>query len=167
MLIGSPPFFVVQEFVINETNKLTIAERRFYHALLRMNGRQKDAYLLAFPYKKLKNPDTAATKMMKRVRSKCNFDQLLIESGLGLERLMVKMNQMLEAEYTKFYQDQPLGNFTDNGTQMQAAKLLADMHGVVKQVVEHQGTITFTEAIIQNYENRQLRVVGNDEHSDS
>ena len=168
MLIGSPPFLLSRRREINESDQFTIAERRFFYALLRTNGNQKAAFVLAFPHKNLKNPDSAATKMMKRIRSKYNFNALLNESGLGYERLIFKMAELLEAKNTKFYQDESLGEFPDNATQMQAAKTLAEMHGLLKQVVEHQGTITLTEAIQEAYEyHKALRLVGSDEHRDS
>jgi len=152
----------------NEADGLTVGQRRFFHAYLRM-GTQIGAFELAFPekFKKLKKPEVAACKMMKRIKENCNWDRLLSESGLGYERIFPKLEEMLEAKVTKFYQDESLGEFTDNATRMRALELLTDLHGRRKQVVEHQGTITFTDAIIQNYENRQLRLVGNDEHSDS
>ncbi len=72
---------------------------------------------------------------------------------------------MLEAVHTRFYQDKSLGDFTDNATRMRALELLVDLHGLRKQILEHQGTVTITEAIIQNYEKRKLRLVGENEHS--
>lgn len=104
---------------------------------------------------------------MKRLKQKHDWDQLLSDAGLGYERIFPKLEEMLEAKVTKFYQDESLGEFTDNATRMRALELLTDLHGRRKQVVEHQGTIILTDAIIQNYENRQLRLVGNDEYSGS
>jgi len=167
MLIGSPPFLLSRRKEINESDRLTIAERRFFYAYLRM-GEQKAAFILAFPHKKLKNPDCAATKLMKRLKEKHDWDQLLSDAGLGYERIFPKLEEMLGAKVTKFYQDKSLGEFTDNATRMRALELLTDLHGKRKQVVEHQGTITLTDAIQKNYENRKaLYLVENDEHSDT
>ncbi len=104
---------------------------------------------------------------MKRLKEKHDWDQLLSDAGLGYERIFPKLEEMLEAKITKFYQDESLGEFTDNATRMRALELLTDLHGRRKQIVEHQGTITFAEAIIKNYQDHRLRVVSNDEHSDS
>ena len=167
MPVGSPPFLLSRRREINESDRLTIAERRFFYSYLR-TGEQKAAFLLAFPHKKLKNPDSAATKLMKRLKEKHDWDQLLSDAGLGYERIFPKLEEMLEAMTTKFYQDENLGEFTDNATRMRALELLTDLHGKRKQVVEHQGTITFAQAVIQNYENRKaLYIAGKDEHSDS
>jgi len=166
MLIGFPPFLVFGRYGIKETDRLTTGERRFFFAYLK-TGKQIDAYALAFPLKQLKKPEVAACKLMKRIKAKYDWNRLLNEVGLGYERILSKLEELLEAKYTKFYQDQELGDFTDNGTRMRALELLTDLHGLRKQILEHQGTITFTEAIIQNYENRKLRLVGKDEHGDS
>ena len=130
-------------------------------------GTQIAAFALAFPHKKLKKPEIAAHKLMKRLKTKHDWDQLLSDAGLGYERIFPKLEEMLEAKYTKFYQDKSLGEFTDNSTRMRALELLVDLHGRRKQVMEVQGAVTFTEAVIQNYENRKLRLVDKDEHSDS
>lgn len=105
---------------------------------------------------------------MKRLKEKHDWDQLLSDAGLGYERIFPKLEEMLEAKVTKFYQDEPLGEFTDNATRMRALELLTDLHGRRKQVVEHQGTITLTDIIQKVHErHKTLRIVGNDEHSDS
>ena len=167
MLIGSPPFLLSRRKEINESDRLTISERRFFYAYLRM-GEQKAAFLLAFPHKKLKNPDSAATKLMRRLKEKHDWDQLLSDAGLGYERIFPKLEEMLEAKTEKFYQDRSLGEFTDNATRMRALELLTDLHGRRKQTLEVKGTITLADAIQKNYENRKaLYLVGDDEHSDS
>ena len=153
--------------MINEVDRLTISERRFFHAYLR-TGEQKAAFLLAFPHKNLKNPDAAASKLMKRLKEKHDWDQLLSDAGLGYERIFPKLEEMLEAKVTKFYKDESLGEFTDNATRMRALVLLTDLHGKRKQTLEVQGAITLTDAIQKNYENRKaLYLVDNDEHSHS
>ena len=167
MPIGSPLFLLSRRREINESDRLTISERRFFYSYLR-TGEQKAAFILAFPHKKLKNPDAAASKLMKRLKAKHDWDQLLSDAGLGYERIFPKLEEMLEAKTEKFYQDKSLGEFTDNATRMRALELLTDLHGKRKQTLEVQGAITLTDAIQKNYENRKaLYLVGNDEHSDS
>lgn len=104
---------------------------------------------------------------MHRIKDKYDWDRLLDEAGLGYERIYAKLEEMLEAKTTKHYKGIEIGEFTDNGTRMRALELLVELHGMRRQVVKHQGSITFTEAIIQNYENRKLRLVGKDEYSNS
>ena len=105
---------------------------------------------------------------MKRLKAKHDWDQLLSDAGLGYERIFPKLEEMLEAKVTKFYQDQSLGEFTDNATRMRALELLTDLHERRKQTLEVKGTITLADAIQKNYENRKaLYLVGDDEHSDS
>jgi len=49
---------------------------------------------------------------------------------------------------------------------MRALELLVDLHGRRKQVVEHTGNVTFTEAVQQAYERRQqLRLVKDEDVS--
>jgi len=79
---------------------------------------------------------------MKRLKEKHDWDQLLSDAGLGYERIFPKLEEMLEAKVTKFYQDQPLGDFTDNATRMRALELLADLHKLRKQEVKISGEIT-------------------------
>lgn len=80
--------------------------------------------------------------MMKRIKENCDWDQLLSDAGLGYERIFPKLEEMLEAKITKFYQDRSLGEFTDNATRMRALELLADLHKLRKQEVKISGEIT-------------------------
>jgi len=103
---------------------------------------------------------------MHGIKDKYDWDRLLEEAGLGYERIYAKLEEMLEATMVKHYRGQELGPYTDNGTRMRALELLVDLHGRRKQVVEHTGNVTFTEAVQQAYERRQqLRLVKDEDVS--
>jgi len=103
---------------------------------------------------------------MHRIKDNYDWERLLDEAGLGEERIYAKLEELLEATTVKHYKDQELGPYTDNATRMRALELLVDLHGRRKQVVEHTGNVTFTEAVQQAYERRQqLRLVKDEDVS--
>lgn len=79
---------------------------------------------------------------MRKIKEKYNWEKLLDEAGLGWERIMSKLTEMLDANTERFYQDQSLGVFTDNTNRMRALELLVDLHGFRKQEVKISGEIT-------------------------
>jgi hypothetical protein len=148
---------------VKEIEKLTIRERKFFEAYLR-TGKQITAFQEAFPNSKLKKPDVAACKLMRRIKDKHDWERLLEEAGLGFERIYTKLEELLEATTVKHYKDKEVGIYTDNATRIRALELLVDLHGLRKQVLEHTGNITFTEAIQEAYRRRQQLHIVKDEN---
>lgn len=58
-----------------------------------------------------------------------DWPRLLESAGLGEIRLLREVEKQLTATVTKYYQDQSLGDHTDNAVRMRATELLADLLG--------------------------------------
>lgn len=58
-----------------------------------------------------------------------------------MSRLLEEIEKGLNAEYTKFFKDESLGEFEDNTNRQRARELLADLLGVRKQKLDlhHSG----------------------------
>lgn len=152
---------------MTEIQRLTVKERRYFYAYLK-TGSQTAAFKKAFPVKaqELKKPDLAGHKIMHRIKDKYDWDRLLDEAGLGYERIYAKLEEMLEATMVKHYKGEELGPYTDNATRMRALELLVELHGRRRQVVEHQGEVTFVAAVQEAYERRrELHIVKDEDVS--
>lgn len=88
--------------------------------------------------------------MLRRIKTKIDWETFLDEAGMGIDRLLVELNRKMAAKTTKHYQDESLGDFDDNATQMRAVELLADLLGVRKQSVDvnHSGKIIHYDAVV-------------------
>jgi hypothetical protein len=62
-------------------------------------------------------------------KKKVDWPRLLESAGLGEMRLIREIENQLNAKITKYYQDQSLGDHTDNAVRMRATELLADLLG--------------------------------------
>ena len=51
-------------------------------------------------------------------------------SNLGKERIVEKLEAMLEAKQTRFFQDRPIAEVSDNPTQLKALTLLCQLHNL-------------------------------------
>lgn len=104
-----------------------------------------------------KSAHECGSRLMKRIKEKCDWEKLLEEAGLGWERIMSKLSELLEAETTKFYFGKAVANITDNSTRMRAVELLADLHGLRKQEVKISGEIkTRTEPDLSALSDHEL-----------
>ena len=119
--------------------KLTAREARF--VIERVKGASLgDAYLACLPDTHPPmtgdNARKAGWRLEKRLREKVDWSLLLDAAGLGLMRLIQEQEKRLTAMKTEFYKGEvvkgadgkPL-EVEDNGTRMEATKLLADFHG--------------------------------------
>jgi len=151
---------------MKELERLTVKERRFFYAYLE-TGKQITAFRKAFPDSKLKKPELAGHKLMHRIKDKYDWERLLEEAGLGYEKICAKLAQLTEAKVAKFNsKGEEVAIIPDNATQIKALELLVDLYGFRKQVIEHTGNVTFTEAVQQAYERRQqLRLVKDEDVS--
>lgn len=152
---------------MTEIQKLTAKERIFFYNYLKV-GTLAGAFRKAFPSKAatMKKPDLAGHKLMRRIKKKYDWDRLLDEAGLGYERIYAKLEELLEATMIKHYRGQELGPYTDNATRMRALELLVELHGRRRQVVEHQGEVTFVAAVQEAYERRrELHIVKDEDVS--
>lgn len=122
-----------------EMQKLTSRERRFLIKYLEC-GHIGNAYLYISPKTKVSNSFASGSRLMKNIKTKISWDQLLEEAGLGETRLMMELDKRLNAEHERFYQDKSLGTFEDNQTRMKATDLLADILGVKKREVKIDNT---------------------------
>lgn len=116
-------------------NKLTLRERRFLNSYV-------ETFSITESYKTI-SPDVssevaraAGSRLMRRIRTKADFETLLTDAGAGRERLVAEVLRMMSAKVTKYYQDKSLGEHDDNPTQMRAIECLADFLGVRKQSVD-------------------------------
>jgi len=126
---------------------LTARERIFFRAYVKGEC-ATNAYLKISPDISRESAAVLGPRMLKRIKKKADFEQLLEAGGLGLDRLALELEKGLNAKTTKFYQDEPLGDFEDNTVQQRARELLADFHGKRRQKVdvEHSGNIEIVPA---------------------
>ena len=123
--------------------KLTLRERAFFSALLRNGYRIGAAYMTAAPGTRKERAQDLGSKMLKNIKSKTGEWQRILElAGLDDMRLALELQRLLRAKKYKFYKGLPVSDkegkpmiLEDNGTQMNAVELLADLLGRRKMVV--------------------------------
>ena len=115
------------------TEKLTPLEWRFMCNVIREGMTLADAYIsiLADEDKDIvrRTAYNQGSIYMKKIKAKIDWDEMLAIHNLDDSRLAYEVGLRLEAETTKFYQDEELGEYADNGVRMQATKLLAELRG--------------------------------------
>jgi len=116
-------------------NKITPQERRFFKAYVK-GGNITRAYLKIRPDVTESSAASLGTRMLQRIKKKADFDHLLEAGGLGMTRLIAEVEKGLNAETTKYWQDEVVGVHEDNATQQRARELLADLLGVRKQKLD-------------------------------
>ncbi len=124
--------------------RLTVRERKFFKLILETGLTETDAYLATQPPNRPVTRDSAGelgSRMMIRIRQKAAFHDIMDAAGLTDERLARKLNELLDAEVTRYWQGVSLGEHTDNATRIRAAELLAELRGHRKQKLEHSGTV--------------------------
>lgn len=123
--------------------KLTLRERAFVSALLKNGYRIGAAYMTAAPGTRRERAQDLGSKMLKNIKSKTGEWQRILElAGLDDMRLAFDLNRLLRAKKLKFYKGLPVSTkegkpmiLEDNGSQMNALELLADLLGRRKMVV--------------------------------
>jgi len=76
------------------------------------------------------------TEVFRDPRVQAEIVNLLREKGLTDEVVIEKHRELLDAEATKWYQDQELATETDNQTQLGAVELYYKLRGLLSQKVE-------------------------------
>ena len=112
----------------SKVKRLSVREARFLLAHIE-GASLTDSYLKIAPEMDRDVAATLACRMLRRIRAKIPWEQILSEAGLGEVRLMRKLEELLEATFTKYYQNVSLGDHTDNATRMRATELLAELLG--------------------------------------
>ena len=123
------------------TNALTYREREFLK--LYFGGMaQWRAYLAT-----ARTPVTEtsakshAYRMLKRLRQKSQFQDLLVAGNLDDLRLIREINKRFRAKRTEFYQGKAVATLTDNTNLQRNTELLADILGRRKTEVELSGAV--------------------------
>jgi|TARA_Y100000310_G_scaffold271862_1_gene286566 hypothetical protein len=118
---------------LTKVDRLTIRERRFLHAYLREGLSATDAYLLiATKVITTGSARELGSRLLKRIKKKVEWTEMLDAADLGLDRLAGEMNRMLRMQKVVHYQGEEVGTYEDSGTQMRAVDLLADLLGQKK-----------------------------------
>jgi len=122
------------ETIEGATAKLTARERKFFIEYIE-TGDVTGSYLHISPDSKKENAAKSGSRLLRKIKDKVSWEQLLSEAGLGADRLLYELEQRLKAKTTKHYQDKSLGEFEDNNTRMRATELLSDILGVKQKEI--------------------------------
>lgn len=87
------------------------------------------AYLEVCPGVTEESAGTLGPRLYSRIVARVPWPQLLALAGLDDARLASELARKLEAKKTEFYQGEAVAEVEDNGTQMRAVELLADLLG--------------------------------------
>ena len=111
-----------------------------------------DAYLNVSPQNTVahRSASELGSRMMKRIKKKANWNEVLLGAGLDNMRLASEMNRMLGMQKVVYYEGKNIGKCEDSGIQMRATELLADLLGLRKQAVDvnHSGKIIHYDAVV-------------------
>lgn len=128
--------------------QLTTRERRFLKHYLRDGMDQVDAYLEAVKKADGTYPCSRATahvtacRMLARLRkSPALWQDILAAAEIDNYTLASDLHRMRTAKKTEFYQGEAVADVEDNGTQMRAIELIAELLGH-KKAIDLSGVIT-------------------------
>ena len=93
------------------------------------------------PQTKDESTRRSASRFFARIKQKIDWPQLLELAGIGLDRVILELNDKLTAKKTEFHQGIAVAECEDNGTQMRALELLAELHGLKKREIKFKGEI--------------------------
>lgn len=133
--------------------RLRLIEAKFLQAYL-AGANQTDAYLVVRPNVSRQTAGARGCLIMKRIREKVPWKDLLEACDLGEIRLIAELRKRLEAKKT---------DDADNTTRMRATELLAEMLGKKKADI---GLVPGTELVIR-YQAIEPGIVNVDESRDT
>ena len=82
-----------------------------------------------------------SSRFFSRIKQKIDWPQFLELAGIGVDRVIRELNDKLTCKKTEFHQGIAVAECEDNGTQMRALELLAELHGLKKREVKFSGEI--------------------------
>jgi len=109
--------------------ELTPKEKEFLdHVLEGCN--LSEAYRRVYPDASPSTVNATASPYFAKIKKKLPFKDIMKYSNLGKERIVEKLESMLEAKQTRFFQDRPIAEVSDNPTQLKALTLLCQLHNL-------------------------------------
>ena len=124
-----------------QRNALTPRERRFLAAYFGGMSQWR-AYLVTTDKPITESSaKSLASKMLKRIRRKTEYRELLDAANLGDTRLLREVNKRFRAMRTEFYQGEAVAVVTDNTNRQRNTELLADLLGRRKTEIELSGAV--------------------------
>jgi len=82
-----------------------------------------------------------SSRFFSRIKQKIDWPQFLELAGIGVDRVIRELNDKLTCKKTEFHQGIAVAECEDNGTQMRALELLAELHGLKKREIKFKGEI--------------------------
>src|SRR4030042_6274232 len=111
-----------------KASHLTPKEAQFFKAYIR-GVSAADAYMRLRPDVTRESARSNGCRMLKRIKSKVDWEAKLDAADLSEVRLLREIHQRLKAETTHFWQNESVADVTDNATRMRATELLAELLG--------------------------------------
>ena len=119
-----------------EDKPLSPKERAFMAEYFRNGMRMNAAYHVIFPKADAITCRVNSSRLFSRIRTKTtDWERILKLANLDDFTLALEVRKKLRAKKSEFYQGSAVATVQDNGTQMRAVELLADLLGRRKAAV--------------------------------
>jgi len=101
---------------------------------------ETDSFLHVRPETPRLSAGAQGCKMLKAIKAKMNWGELMDAAGLGDARLLQELTRHLKMKKVTFWQGQEIeGDFEDATVQLKATEILADLLGKRKHALELLG----------------------------